>query len=98
MLIERLTLIYNFLIITRIFYIPLSYALLCITNLIGGFKMDLVKNVAMIVALMSSVGLFLYAYFEGIKLFEKKGKVRGEGVIFSFTLAMIFAIFANKLV
>ncbi|WP_096156852.1 MULTISPECIES: hypothetical protein [Bacillus] len=60
--------------------------------------MDVVQNIAMIVALLSSILLFLYGYFEGIKMFNKKGKVRGEGIIFSFSLAMVFALFANKFI
>ncbi|WP_078379271.1 hypothetical protein [Sutcliffiella halmapala] len=59
--------------------------------------MVLVKDVALVVALLTSMGLFLYGYFEGIRLCNKKGKVRGEGVILSFSLAMVFAILANNL-
>lgn len=59
--------------------------------------MVVVKDVAMVVALLSSMGLFLYGYFEGLRLCNEKGKVRGEGVIISFSLAMVFALLANDL-
>ncbi|MGD6832691.1 hypothetical protein ACQCT5_11040 [Sutcliffiella halmapala] len=60
--------------------------------------MIVVKDVAMVVALLSSMGLFLYGYFEGLRLCNQRGRVRGEGVIFSFSLAMVFALIANDLV
>ncbi|WP_223701563.1 hypothetical protein [Sutcliffiella deserti] len=59
--------------------------------------MFLVKDIAFIVALLSSIGLFLFGYFEGVRLCNKKGKVRGEGVIASISLAMVFALLANSL-
>jgi hypothetical protein len=60
--------------------------------------MIVVKDVAMVVALLSSMGLFLYGYFEGLRLCNQNGRVRGEGVIISFSLAMVFALIANDLV
>jgi hypothetical protein len=73
-----------------------SYTL--VTDEAGGVKMDLVKYAAFMVALLTSIGLFLFAYFEGVRLSNADGKVRGEGVVFSFSLAMVFAILANKLI
>ncbi|MBM7622430.1 hypothetical protein JOC95_004347 [Bacillus tianshenii] len=60
--------------------------------------MIVVKDIAMVVALLSSMGLFLYGYFEGLALCNQEGKVRGEGVIIGFSLAMVFALIANDLV
>ncbi|MCG1021894.1 hypothetical protein [Sutcliffiella horikoshii] len=59
--------------------------------------MDLIKFTAFLIALLTSIGLFLFAYFEGVRLSESEGKVRGENMIMSFSLALFFAIMATRL-
>ncbi|MCM3619081.1 hypothetical protein M3936_15945 [Sutcliffiella horikoshii] len=60
--------------------------------------MDLIKYAAFLIALLTSIGLFLFAYFEGLRLSESDGKVRGESLITSFSLALFFAIMATRLI
>jgi hypothetical protein len=59
--------------------------------------MNVIKDIAFVIALFTSMGLFLYGYFEGVRLSDKKGKVRGESVVVSFSLGMVFAMLANKM-
>ncbi|QFT90329.1 hypothetical protein FIU87_16940 [Bacillus sp. THAF10] len=59
--------------------------------------MDLVKITAFIVALCTSIGLFLFSYFETIRICNQTGKVYGEGMVFGFSLALFFALMANEL-
>ncbi|WP_404444825.1 hypothetical protein LG307_17925 [Sutcliffiella horikoshii] len=59
--------------------------------------MDQVKYAAYIVALITSIGLILFAYFEGLRICEEEGKVRGEGFIASFSLGIFFAMMATRL-
>ncbi|NLP51084.1 hypothetical protein [Bacillus sp. RO1] len=59
--------------------------------------MDLVKYAAFLVALLTSIGLLLFAYFEGLRISDKEGKVRGEGFIVSFSLGIFFAMMAMRL-
>lgn len=59
--------------------------------------MDLIKYSAFLVALLTSIGLFLFAYFEGVRISNTDGKVRGEGMIVSLSLALFFAMMATRL-
>ncbi|MEA3320208.1 hypothetical protein FZC76_16850 [Sutcliffiella horikoshii] len=59
--------------------------------------MDLVKYAAFLVALLTSIGLLLFAYFEGLRISDKEGKVRGEGFIVSLSLGIFFAMMATRL-
>ncbi|CAG9620894.1 hypothetical protein [Sutcliffiella rhizosphaerae] len=59
--------------------------------------MDLVKNTAFFVALIASLGMFLLAYFEALKITNQEGKVKGGNMILGFSLAVFFALMANVL-
>ncbi|KMJ58735.1 hypothetical protein AB685_06520 [Bacillus sp. LL01] len=59
--------------------------------------MDMIKYAAFSVALLTSLGLFLFSYFEGLRISNEEGKIRGEGFIASVSLAMFFAIMATRL-
>ncbi|WP_339147458.1 MULTISPECIES: hypothetical protein [unclassified Sutcliffiella] len=59
--------------------------------------MYLLKYTAFLIALLTSIVLFLFAYFEAVRISESEEKVRGENVIMSFSLALFFAIMATRL-
>jgi len=59
--------------------------------------MDLVKYAAFIVALLTSIGLLLFAYFEGLRISDTEEKIRGEAFIASLSLGMFFAMMATRL-
>lgn len=53
----------------------------------------MLQSVALYLSLIMAVFLFLYAFFEGIKLSDAEGKVHGGTFILSVVSAFIFSAF-----
>ena len=59
--------------------------------------MNLVINAAYLVAIVASVGLFLFSYFEALQIINQDGRVKGGSMIAGFSFALFFALMAYTL-
>jgi hypothetical protein len=59
--------------------------------------MYVIKEVAMYLSLTMSIFLFYYGFWEGIRIFNEDGKVKGETFLLSIVMGFVFAILSTRL-